>query len=1047
MKSRLRNGKLPQVESGHGAQMPEGVYESLLTRGLQGRLPSVSGLEIMLELVDEADQPHVLARHVASVTERVLKGKRDASARVQLVNALLTQLAEPDQEVEGNVRQLMRLAAPPRPGLPVVKPTRPSTPLSEAALLTNAQGEPSLGAELRAELDTADQVDLLCAFVKWHGLRILEPELRRLRDRGGRLRVITTTYIGATERAALDRLVREFGAEVKIQYDALRTRLHAKAWLFRRDTGFDTAYVGSSNLSRTALLEGVEWNVRLSKIATSNLLQKFEATFDTYWHDPTFETYDPDRDRDRLDDALAEASGRREHNRVTLTLSGLEVRPYAYQQEMLESLDVERTVHDRHRNLIVAATGTGKTVIAALDYRGLCDTETGVRPSLLFVAHRKEILEQSLRTYREVLADASFGELYVGGARPERWKHVFASVQSLTAYGVGNLPPDAFDVVVIDEFHHAQAATYRRLIDRLQPKELLGLTATPERADGVDVRAFFDGRTAAELRLWEALGADLLSPFHYFGIADNTDLRSVAWRHGRYDEAALSNVYTGNDTRAAIVLSQLRDKVADLGRMRALGFCVSVAHAEYMAAVFSRAGIPSQAVSGATPTAERERALEDLRGRRVNVLFAADLFNEGLDLPDVDTVLFLRPTESATIFLQQLGRGLRRSRDKAVLTALDFVGHHRKEFRFDVRYRALTGATQRGLERQIERGFPFLPSGCQIVLDKQAQEAVLENIRAQITNRWPQMVAELRSYGGPDLAPFLRESGIELSDILRRGQRSWTAMRRAAGLPTRQGSRFEDKLLKRVRAFTHVDDRARAVTYRRLLADNAMPYSRFSPLEQSFARMLFFSLWPDGGGFDSYEAGFAALREESAVRDELAAVVDLAFDETRHRALELTGPLSHLPLRVHARYQREEVLAALGYASHDRRPNSFREGVLYEPSQEIDAFFVTLKKSEAEYSPTTMYQDYPVSPTLFHWESQSTTSVGSKTGRRYLTGSSTVLLFVREQKQDEFGTAPYLFLGPATYVSHDGDRPIAITWRLQHAMPADFYSSASVVAS
>ena len=310
--------------------------------------------------------------------------------------------------------------------------------MADAALLTNTRGEPSLGSELRAELDTCDEVDLLCAFVKWYGLRLLESELQRLKARGAPLRVITTTYMGATDPSALDRLVRDFGAEVKIQYDAQRTRLHAKAWMFRRRTTFDTAYVGSSNLSRAALLDGVEWNVRLSRVGTPALLEKFRGTFDTYWNDPSFETYDPDRDRDRLDDAFAEASGRTTHDRVTLSLSGLEVRAFSYQQVMLDALEVERRVHDRHRNLIVAATGTGKTVVAALDYRRLSEA-AGARPSLLFVAHRGEILEQSLRTYREVLNDANFGELYVGGARPERWQHVFASVQSLTAYGVTKL--------------------------------------------------------------------------------------------------------------------------------------------------------------------------------------------------------------------------------------------------------------------------------------------------------------------------------------------------------------------------------------------------------------------------------------------------------------------------------------------------------------------------------------------------------------------------------------------------------------------------------
>jgi superfamily II DNA or RNA helicase len=1027
-------------------ELTPGLYESLITRSMESQLAAIQDLRPTLGQVDEADQPHVLARHVQTLVERTLRETKDPEKRLTLINGIVEHLQQQLDAVVAPTSQLLRVAEPSQPGITAPEDVRPRTPLSDAALLTNTKGEPNLAAEVRAELDTADEVDLLIAFIKWHGLRLLEPELERLRDRGVPFRVITTTYMGATERKAVDRLIREFGAEVKIQYDAQRTRLHAKAWMFRRATQFDTAYVGSSNLSRAALLDGVEWNVRLSRIGTPTLLEKFRATFDTYWNDPTFETYDPDQDRDRLDDALAEAAGKTQHNRVTISLSGLEVRPYPYQQEMLEALDVERTVHDRHRNLVVAATGTGKTVVAALDYRNLCNEETGHRPSLLFVAHRQEILRQSLRTYQEVLADPNFGELYVGGLRPERWRHVFASVQSLHSYGVQNIPADTYDVVVIDEFHHAEASTYRRILDHLQPQQLLGLTATPERADGVDVRSFFGGRTAAELRLWDALGAELLCPFHYFAVADGTDLRGVTWTRGRYNEHELSNVYTGNRHRAAIVLKQLRDKVLEPGAMRALGFCVSVAHAEFMATTFNEAGIPARAVSGHTPQAERERALQDLKERRVNVLFAADLFNEGLDLPDVDTVLFLRPTESATIFLQQLGRGLRRTRDKAVLTVLDFVGYHRKEFRFDAKLRALTGHTRRGLEREIQRDFPFLPSGCQIVMDKQAQSLVLENIRSQIANRWKQMVAELRAYGDQDLGTFLHESGLELSDILRRGSHSWTRLRREAGLPTREGAALEERLLNRIRAFSHVDDRRRAEVYTHLLSDGATSYDDLSPVEQKYAQMLFFSLWPDGGGHASYDAGLAALQRERATRDELRSVVELSFDAARHHALDLGGPVKDVPLKVHARYQREEVLAALGYASLARKPNSFREGVLFAPELNVDAFFVTLKKSEADYSPTTMYRDYPVSPTLFHWESQSTTSIASVTGQRYLSGSSTVLLFVREEQKDEFGTAPYLFLGPVHYASHTGERPIAITWELDHPMPTDFFTSASVAA-
>jgi superfamily II DNA or RNA helicase/HKD family nuclease len=1027
----------------------EGLYERLITRDLEVRLAATEGRIIHRGFVDDADAPGVLARHLRNVALRALREEGNPDRRLTLVNDLIDRLGSHGDHLTA-ARQLLSIADEPGPGRsPRTFAERPSTPLSEAALLTNAQGEPGVGHEVRAELSSADRVDVVMAFVKWYGLRLFEDRFKASHERGVPLRVITTTYMGATERVALDRLVRDFGAQVKVQYDAQRTRLHAKAWLFRRNTGFDTAYVGSSNLSRAAMLDGVEWNVRLSSVATPALIQKFSATFDTYWNDPTFEPYDPDTDRDRLDDALAEAAGTRIHDRVTLTLSGLEVRPYPYQQEMLDQLDVERVIHGRHRNLVVAATGTGKTVVAALDYRRLAD-DAPTLPRLLFVAHRREILEQSLRTYREVLNNADFGELYVGGKRPERWEHVFASVQSLTAYDVRTIPPGSFHVVVVDEFHHAQATTYRRILDHLNPRELLGLTATPERGDGFDVRMFFDGRVAAELRLWDALKADLLTPFHYFAVADGMDLTRLDWKAGTYDATELSNLFTGNDARARIILKAVQDKVADLSTMKALGFCVSRDHAHYMSRVFNDAGIRAATVLGDTSMNERDAAISRLRTGEVQAVFTVDVFNEGVDVPAINTVLFLRPTESATVFLQQLGRGLRRAKDKAVLTALDFVGHHRKEFRFDQRFRAMTGSTRAQLVRDIEHDFPFLPAGTQIVLDRQSQELVLENVRSQVAKRWSTIASELRAHPTSDLGTFLAESGVDLADVVR-SDRSWTRLRREAGLAVPTAGPREDALLKRVRAFAHVDDPDRAAAYLRWLGDDAPDYVNADPALASFGRMLFFSLWPDGGGFDSYAAGLAALRAEPAVREDLRAVIKLGLDGAERVTTRLSGELGLRPLRVHGRYTREEIVAALDYVALDgRKPNSFREGVLFAPEAKADAFLVTLHKSEADYSPTTMYQDYAISPELFHWETQSGTTVASKTGQRYLghrANGSHILLFTRPQKVTDFGSgAPYVFLGEADYVEHRGERPIAITWRLRTPMLAADFAAASVVA-
>lgn len=1022
-----------------------GLHESLVTTDLQARLALVSGLDVATGQVDPADLPHVLAQHLYASAHRAF-ASRSPEGALTLANQLIDALQDPGTEVAAPATQLLRLAPSPGPGVVTYQDVRPRTPLAEAALMTSAKSEPSLGPELRTEIDTADHVDLLCAFVRWAGLRLLDQELRRLRERGGRLRVITTTYTGSTERRALDHLVREYDADVCVQYDAQRTRLHAKAWMFHRDTGFDTAYVGSSNLTHTAMLEGVEWNVRLSRIATPGLLEKFNATFDTYWNDAAFEAYRPDRDADRLDLALAEAGGHASSGRVTLSLSGLAVTPYPYQQEMLDEIDAERSVHNRHRNLVVAATGTGKTVVAALDYRRLA-TDSSRRPSLLFVAHRKEILTQSLRTYREVLADANFGELYVDGAFPKDWKHVFASVQSLSSYGVAHLPIDAFDIVVIDEFHHAAAKTYRALLDHLEPTELLGLTATPERADGINVRdAFFDGRIATELRLWDALGAELLCPFHYFGVADNTDLSQLSWKHGTYDAAELSTLFTGNDARTRIILKQLHEKVLDTTSMRALGFCVTIDHAKYMTAAFNEAGISARTVTGNSTADDRAAALTALRDGTVNILFTVDLFNEGLDIPNVDTILFLRPTESATVFLQQLGRGLRRTAGKAVLTVLDFVGHQHKRFRWDLKLTALTGLSCSRLGTAVDQEFPFLPSGCQIVMDKETQAAVLANLKTQIGSRWNDLLAELRSIGNVDLREYLDESGAALPDLLRSG-RSWTRLRREAGFETRPSGPREDELVKRGRSLIHVDDRPRASIYQRVLTSADEP-TLWTRSERRLAEMLFFSLWPNGGGFASIEDGIRSLGADAVAAEELSTIVDLGFENARRTTFQLDGDLAAVPLQAHGRYRREEVLAALGDATLAKPPINFREGVLWVPEINTDAFFIQLTKSEAAFSPTTMYQDYPISPTLFHWESQSRTTVTSPTGQRYINGTSNVLLFVRETAVDEYGTgAPYLFLGPASYVKHEGERPIAITWKLETPMPIDFFTAGKVVAS
>jgi superfamily II DNA or RNA helicase/HKD family nuclease len=1044
-----------------------GLYEQLVTQELKSLLESLNPVQVALDSLDAADAHVAISEHLRRIIERVLRAIPEdvrLERQAQLCNALISWLQK--EAPHGSVRPTDALIQPVEI-LREIKPTQhgtlfaPSTPqplvpLSSADLLVNARGEPAVGVAIEREIYSADRIDLLCAFVRWNGLRILRPALEAHRERGRPMRVITTVYTGSTERRALDWLA-SIGAEIKVSYDTKTTRLHAKAWLLERLSGFSTAYIGSSNLTHSAMLDGVEWNVRFAQASTPDLLEKFKAAFESYWASSDYEPYDPDRDAERFDLAVR-PTGATEVSPVF----HFDLQPWPFQREMLQRLEAERDRHHRYRNLVVAATGTGKTLVAAFDFRRVWEHTRNT--SLLFVAHRREILLQSLSAYRAVMRDGAFGELFVEGQRPVEGRHVFASIQSLAQISLGDIAPDAFDVVVVDEFHHAAASTYERLLTHLRPRILLGLTATPERTDGQSVLKWFDDRIAVELRLWDALERGLLCPFQYFGLHDETDLSRIQWSRRGYDVHALEQVYTSNQGRVSLVIEAIWDKIANPRAIRALGFCVSIAHARFMASEFSRQGLASTAVSAETPVAEREGALRDLKHGKINVLFCVDLFNEGVDVPEVDTVLFLRPTESALVFLQQLGRGLRRTDSKSCLTVLDFIGGASRRFRFDLRFRALVGGHRSELIRQIEEGFPRLPSGCSIQLDRVASKIVLDNVRSSLGSNFASLVAELRAIadarrqagGDPNevrLADFLRHAALEVDDLYKSAGWNWSRLRREAGLSTVPQSPDGDRLSRAIPRLLHLDDPERLALYRRAVRGE-LSQGELDPQSSSGRALmgLHFGLWGADRSFDSLEESVNRVVANQAFAGELTELFDVLDDQSE----SLPEPLDRhmkwdyrIPIAVHSRASLDEILSAFGRMTFER-PLRLRQGVDFDPITNTDLFFVTLEKAESHYSPTTMYRDYAISPELFHWESQSTTSVRSPTGQRYIhhrARGSHVLLFVRHRKHEAGRTAAYTCLGAAEYVSHEGSNPIAITWRLRKPMPDDFFREAKLAAA
>ncbi len=426
------------------------------------------------------------------------------------------------------------------------------------------------------------------------------------------------------------------------------------------------------------------------------------------------------------------------------------------------------------------ATGTGKTIVSALDYRDL-RREHQV-DTLLFVAHREELLRQALTTFRTVLRQGDFGEQYVGGEQPESRRHVFASIQSLSNLDLRQVLPTHFSMVIVDEFHRAEAPTYERLLQSPRAEGSPWPHATPERTDGQDVTRWFGGRIAVELRVWEALDRGLLSPFQYFGVADDVDLAGMAWRRGRMTRRNSTDTRT---QRGAGREGRRGDRPIRChpAQMRALGFCVSVEHARFMADYFRRAQVKAVAIDGTTAVDLRRGALRDLADRKVDVIFAVDLLNEGIDVPSVDTILFLRPTESATLFLQQLGRGLRHADGKACLTVLDFIGNQHARFRFDRRFRSLTGGTRRRLVEQIQTGFPICRRAATSNSTGWRRARSCPTCGASCRALGRTWLLTLRTWGRRTrLQAFLEEAGFELDELYAGSRKGWLALRRKAGL-------------------------------------------------------------------------------------------------------------------------------------------------------------------------------------------------------------------------------------------------------------------------
>lgn len=588
-------------------------------------------------------------------------------------------------------------------------------------------GEPALldglgDRKLRLELlrwlinPEIDQIDMAVSFIMKSGLALIADHLEAALQRGANIRILTTDYLDITDPDALATLLdladwpRPSGSagtlEVKVFHDP-SVSFHPKAYLFRSSYSSTAGgFVGSSNLSGSGIDGGVEWNLGVNRLAP--LVESFERL----WHDRRCTPIDARwlaayRLRRPPDDAPRtpppEAA-------VPIEPPAQPVNPWPVQIQALEAL-VQTRIQGFRRGLVVMATGLGKTLLAAFD---------SSRPEfrrVLFIAHREEILRQSRDAFRRVWPDGRFG-FFLGADKDAEADVLFASIQTLQR-NLDRFESDRFDYVVVDEFHHAAAPTYRRAIESFRPKFLLGLTATPDRLDGADLLALCGNNLVFECDLVEGIRQERLAPFQYWGIKDVADYAPIPWRSGRFDPDKLAEAIE-TEQRAEQALAEWRERATG----PTLAFCTTIAHAEFMADFFNQRGVRSVAVHSGPDSSPRQIAIEDLRNGAIQVLFAVDVFNEGVDVPEIGTVLMLRPTDSPVIFLQQLGRGLRLFEEKAALQVIDFVGNHHS---FLMKPRVLLKMsrsegtlTDRAVVEAAETGEFELPPGCSAEFELEA---------------------------------------------------------------------------------------------------------------------------------------------------------------------------------------------------------------------------------------------------------------------------------------------------------------------------------------
>ncbi|MCP1225573.1 DUF3427 domain-containing protein [Sebaldella sp. S0638] len=897
---------------------------------------------------------------------------------------------------------------------------------------------------LKEELNSCDSFCFIVSFIKFSGIQLLINTLDELKRQGIKGKIVTSVYLNITDPKALRKLMEYDNLEIKV-YNNTRESFHTKAYLFQRKE-YSSCIIGSSNLSQSALYSGEEWNVRLVKDSYLEIFDQSYEQFEKIWH--SNEAVDlSTRFIDKYED-FRNKSGNIETFDFKKEENEMEIfKPNKMQSDLLEKLRLTREFGNR-KGLIVAATGTGKTYLAAMDILRL-------KPeSFLFIAHREELINNAFNVFSKILPyDKNEYGFLSGSEKSYDKKFMFSTIQSLyknTEYFSKN----AFEYIIIDEFHHSKASTYETVLQYFEPAFLLGLTATPERMDGKDILELCDYNLIGEMGLREALEYDLLSPFHYFGVIDDTvDYEQIPFNNGRYDDSVLGDKLS-IPKRVDFIHNKIEKISFDGDRVKSIAFCANIKHAEYMKEQFRLKGYSSESITAKDNMGRRKEITDAFQSGKIEILCVVDIFNEGIDIPDVNLLLFLRPTMSSTIFIQQLGRGLRKVKNKDFVTILDFIGNHKKDYIITQAFSENTLNEKDRLLTEVKNQFSDIPGASYIELDRICQERIISKIENYNSLSRDNIVSEYLEFKdeiGRELDIIDFKDNMELFLRLKNKFGSFVKAQKLIEKLDYYFSSAEEEIFEILEKNLSLN-----YPYEILIVsllhdkDNISIYDVIKKFESVFSVKINEKMQNN-----IIIRAMKELSESSLfIFDPISNIISLqSTDFTKFYKKRLVGliELSILNFKkeidinefnssILVKYQEYSRIELQILLDSNAQKGSWRAG--YSVSREHICLFITLNKSLV-LKEELKYDNYFHRQDIVQWISQSKTSHDSKIGQMYVNHkdlSMKVHIFIRKEPVLESGAAsPFTYLGEAGYYSSHGDKPMYMLWKLDYPVPNELF--------